>query len=405
LSELCRHFGECGGCQWQDVPYPGQLTRKSEALRALFADDWAAPIPVEASPQVWHYRNKVDFGFGRKRYPEPPPPGFERESVLGFKAKGRWYWPLDIHECRIGPEGLAALLAAVRAWMHGQGLHAFDSRSKQGFLKVLLVREGQRTGQRMVVLITGDGDFDKASFVEVVQNAFPAASIYRGIFRGSADVASAHELELLDGAPAIEERLEIPAESRTRDLRFRLSPLSFFQTNTLAAEKLYAAIRAWVAEVGPQVLYDLYGGAGGIALTCADLVQHVWSVENVVAASQDGRANARMNGIANVAFVPLKVEKYLRVLRDEGPFEPGVAVVVDPPRSGMPPKAVRRLVELAPRRILYVSCKPAQFITELPAFREAYDIADIKAFDLFPHTEHIETLISLTRTTRPRQTP
>lgn len=391
MSELCRHFGECGGCQHQDVPYPEQVERKAAELCEMFRDFWEKPIPVVPSPEAWHYRNKVDFAFGRKRYPEPPPPGFERESVLGFKAKGRWYHPLDIEECRIGPEGLSPLLNAVREWMRAQGLEAFDARSKKGFLKVLLVREGKRTGERMVVLITGDGGFDRQSFVETVLAAYPATSIYRGIFRGGPDVASADETELLFGTPTIDECLDIDG----RELRFRLSPFSFFQTNTLAAEMLYLEIRQWVKAVSPRMLYDLYGGAGGIALTCADLVQHVWSVENAESASQDGAYNAQRNGMKNVGFLALKVENYLRALRDEGPLESDTAVIADPPRSGMAPKAVRRLVQLRPPAILYVSCKPAQLVEQLPAFLEAYRINDIKAFDLFPHTDHVEVVASL----------
>ena len=362
-------------------------------LRDLFGEFWSEPIPVEPSPVIWRYRNKVDFNFARKWYPEPPPRGFERESFLGFKAKGRWNRPINIDECRIGPEGLPRLLAAVRAWMHEQGLHAFHSRSKKGFLKVLLVREGARTGEAMVVLITGDGEFDRGSFVESVRGAYRATSIYRGIYRGLADAASAHELEILYGAPTIDECVEVEG----RACRFRMSPFSFFQTNTLAAERLYTAVREWVHAAAPRTLYDLYGGGGAIALTCADLVQHVWSVESVASASEDGVYNAQRNGVSNVGFLALKVENYLRALRDEGPLETDCAVVVDPPRSGMAPKAVRRLVQLGPREILYISCKPTQFLKELPAFLEAYTITDMKAIDMFPHTGHVEVLISLSR--------
>ena len=114
---LCPHFGECGGCAFQDVPYEEQLVRKEAQLRTLFDAFWDGAIPVAPSPAIWHYRNKVDFSFGRKRYPEPPPKGFERETVVGFRRKGKWYWPLDIAECRIGPEGTSSLLDGVRAWL------------------------------------------------------------------------------------------------------------------------------------------------------------------------------------------------------------------------------------------------------------------------------------------------
>ncbi len=125
-SQLCPHWGECGGCQMQDVPYPEQVAHKETVLRELFAPFWDAPIPVTPSPVVWHYRNKVDPTFARMQYDEPPPKDFVRDSVLGFKKKGRWFWPLDIQDCLIGPEAMADLMAAMRVWMRDQGLHAFQ---------------------------------------------------------------------------------------------------------------------------------------------------------------------------------------------------------------------------------------------------------------------------------------
>lgn len=395
MCDQCPHFGQCGGCRMQDVPYPEQVARKGATLEALFQDVWHAPITVEPSPAIWNYRNKVDFNFGRKWYDEKPPEGFVRESVLGFKARGRWFAPLDIDECRIGPEGLAALLESVRRWMHAQGLQAFDSRTDEGLLKILLVREGKRTGQRMVVLITGEGDFDRASFVEVVQNAFPSTSIYRGIFRGRADVAFADETELLDGTPTIEERLKI--DNDLQELRFRISPFSFFQTNTLAAEKLYGAIRRWVTATAPTILYDLYGGAGGIAFACANLVQQVRSVDTVVSASEDGEYNARVNSVGNVTFTTEKIKNYLKSVIEQGGMPPGSSAIVDPPRSGMVPKAVRRLIALRPAHILYVSCNPRVFARELPAFLDVYRLTDLRAIDMFPHTDHVELLASFSQ--------
>jgi len=396
-ANLCPHFGECGGCQSQDVPYEEQLVAKEAALRELLASYWDGPIPVTPSPVLWHYRNKVDPAFAPKRYPEPPPQGFVRETVLGFKRKGRWFWPLDIEECRIGPEGLDALLPAVRRWYREQGLRAFDSRSKEGFLRTLLVRDAKRTGERMVVLITREGRFDTASFVDVVRESFSPTSIYRGVFHGLADVAAADELTLLYGEPAIIERLRVPGTDGVRELAFRISPFSFFQTNPLATERLYGLVREWVRQAAPATLYDLYGGAGGIALSCADSVKQVWSVESVAEASEDGRYNARANGIDNVSFVTEKAKNYLRRQLDAGGLAPDSAVVVDPPRAGLHPKALKRLVQLGPARVLYISCNPKIFARELPAFVEGYKLHTLKAVDLFPHTRHVEVVAEMAR--------
>ena len=403
MTKYCRHFGDCGGCRYQDVPYQEQLAQKAAFLEDRLGETWGKPIAVERSPLIWRYRNKVDLSFSPKWYEEPPPPGFEREPVLGFKTRGRWYKPLDVLECRIGPPGIESLLASVRNWMHKKNLKAFDSRTRNGFLKILLVRHGRRTGQRMVVLITAEGEPDRDSFVETVQCSWPADSIYHGVFRGLADVAAADETELLAGTPVIEEELKIPDGRKPRVLRFRLSPFSFFQTNTRGAERLYAKVRQWVQKVRPAYLYDLYGGAGSIALACADLVDSVWSVENVESATIDGRYNAKINGVGNVEFSTAKVEVWLKELL-KNPAAPGssaqdAAAVVDPPRAGMHPKALWRLVELGPRSLMYVSCNPRQFVRELPALLEAYDIADVSAVDLFPHTDHVELITELVRKT------
>ncbi len=248
----------------------------------------------------------------------------------------------------------------------------------------------------MVVLVTSDGEFDKASFVEAVQSVFPCASIHRAIYRGAADLAAADEIELLHGEPTIDEKLCVPDGDATRDLTFRLSPFSFFQTNTLGAERLYAKIRTWVKQVAPATLYDLYGGAGSIAFTCADLVGHVHSVENVEEATNDGRFNAGVNKIENVTFHTEKVKNYLRnIIVGPGALEADSAVVVDPPRSGLHPKALRRLVELAPKNLLYVSCKPMVLAQELPALLERYRLDDMSAVDMFPHTRHVELVAAL----------
>lgn len=397
-STLCPHFGECGGCQYQDVAYDEQVRKKEAHLRELFAPFWNEPVAVTPSPAVWHYRNKVDVNFARKQYDTPPPPGFERETVLGFKRKGKWFWTLDIDDCRIGPEGLPALLAAVRGWARERKLTAFSSKTKDGFLRVLLVRQAKRTGQRMVVLITSDGDLDRDSFVETVLDAYPAESIYHGVFRGFAETAWAEELHLLHGAPAIEERLHVPDPQGERRLTFRISPLSFFQTNTLGTELLYGKLRAWVKEAAPPRLYDLYGGMGTIALACADLVPEIISVESVPDATADGEINADANNVQNVRFHTGKVKNFLKEELARIGEAPDAMAVLDPPRAGLTPKAMNRLLALGPRRIAYVSCKPEILARQdLPLLQERYVLRTMEAVDLFPHTPHLEALALLER--------
>jgi len=406
---LCRHFGECGGCLNQDVAYAQQIDLKRNAVEEMFRDFWNAQIPITPSPVLWHYRNKVDPSFALKWYEEAPPADFVRETVLGFKCKGKWFKPLDMVECRIAPAGLEALLEGTREWHTTHGLCACEPRRSRGYLRNLLVRDGKRTGERMVVLITMPGIFEHAaSFVEMARHCFNASSIYHGEFDGKADVATANKLTLLYGKEAIRETLHVSASQTTTNelpdqsdlpnlgsITFRISPLSFFQTNPIAAERLYGHIRAWVMQCRPDVLFDLYGGSGGIALSCADQVKEVISVENVFAASEDGRHNCRENNISNVFFITDSVRNYLRTKLDGGGFPVNSAVVVDPPRSGMHPKAIRRLIELAPKNLLYVSCNPKRLREELPEFLQAYHLVSLKAVDMFPHTPHVEVIAAL----------
>ncbi|HNY85747.1 MAG TPA: hypothetical protein PKN23_04560 [Candidatus Hydrogenedentes bacterium] len=412
----CVHFGLCGGCAAQDVPYPEQVAAKQAALRELLLPHYDGELPVTPSPVVWHYRNKIDPVFTPQWYETPPPEDVVRETVLGYKRRGKWFFPMQVDECLIGPEGTEPLFAAAREWAAGSGFQAFDTRRGGGFLKTLLVRDAKRSGERMVVLITASGDMDTAPFVEAALGAFGPCSVWRGTREGSADNAQADTLELLHGPPHITETLEIsespargtsdtpsehlsgpPAHGPLRLLDFRISPMSFFQTNPLGAERLYGLIRARVRRLAPGVLYDLYGGMGSIALACADLVREVRSVENVAAASQDGGVNCAVNGVDNVSFVTESVPDHLRRLREEDGLPPDALVVTDPPRCGMNPKTIRRLLELAPERLMYVSCNPRVLAAELALLAPAYRVVDAEAVDLFPHTPHVETIVELAR--------
>jgi len=395
-AALCPHFTECGGCTTQDVPYEQQLAQKQTVLQDLFKAFWSEPIPVEPSPAIWHYRNRIDLTFGRKHYPEPPPKDFVRETVLGFKREGKWFWTLDLSECRIGPVGNPALMASVRAWARERNLTAFSSKTKDGFLRVLLVREGKRTGERMVVLVTNEGELDAPSFVEAVQSAWPCTSIQHAVFRGKAEITAADEVHVLHGNPYIMEELHIPDGSGTRKIRLRISPFSFSQTNSAATETLYGIIRQWVKESRPRFVYDLYGGAGGIALSVSDRVDRVISVESEDSSSVDGTFNRETNDADNVVFLTQVVEEYLRdAISMQGGLLPQSLVVLDPPRAGLHPKAIKRLLALNPHEIIYVSCKPAAFAKELPLLAPAYEVTAMHAVDLFPHTEHVELLTRL----------
>ncbi len=392
-TPLCPHFGECGGCLTQDVPYPEQVARKQAALTELFREVWPGPLPVAPSPRVWYYRNKIELKYDRRHYPEPPPKDFVRETVLGFRRRNRWNITLDLAECRLFAPELPALLARLGAWQRAAGVPHYQPRRDVGCLRHLVLRAGQRTGERLACLITAPGPFNAPPFVAAVHAAWPGASVLRGEHAGVNDMAVAETIEVLAGQPCVHEELVIPGPAGERHLRFRIPPFGFFQVNPGAVELLYGAIRAGVRERPPARLYDLYGGAGAIALVCADLCGDIVSVDSFPAAAADGATNLALDGVTHVQMVTAPVEDWLPAAT----LDPAATAVLDPPRQGLHPRVVETLVNRGPRELFYVSCHPEALARELPLLLAAYRLTSLAAFDLFPHTPHVELLARLER--------
>jgi len=383
ITPRCRHFGECGGCRLQDFSYEDQLARKAAFLDSLLQPiGWIEPITVHPSPQPWYYRNKMEFSF-QDVYPVPP--AGEDYLRLGLKQRNRWDKVMNLSECHLFSAEVARLLEAVHAWALREGLAPYNLHRQVGFLRHLVVREGKNTGDRMVNLLTGPGQLPAASFVEAVQRAYPATTILRGIHAEKSDVAVSEKVEILQGPGHIHEKV--------LGRSFRISPYSFFQTNTRGAEFLYGKLRAHVAEIRPKNLLDLYCGGGGISLSVADLCERVFGVEVIASAVEDARHNAALNQIANTEFMAAKVEDLLPSLAAQK-VEVN-AVIVDPPRSGLHPTALAALKELAPTWILYVSCNPKALAEDIRRLAGLYDLRGIEGVDLFPHTDHLEALALL----------
>ena len=451
IAEMCSHFGECGGCAHQDWAYPRQLEEKARTLAGyLEAVGWTAPVPVRPSPDVWHYRNKVEFSFGRVRpdggspeggtlhgvsgipcqrqgtkgAPEardaggpgsaspalhvpgpqvPVPVGAPQPAglVLGFKKRKRWDYTLNMRECRIFSPRAGALLEAARTWAGRESLPAYDSKTHSGFLRHLVLREGKNTGQMMVILVAAAGGLSpeaveglQKSFAEAALEACPGATVLWGENAKLADTAVSDTLKTLSGPGYIEERMG--------DLVFRISPHSFFQTNSRGAQELYAVLRGWVEDSAARRVLDLYCGGGGISLTLARSVEKVVGVEIHPDAVADARRNALLNGIANAEFYPEKAEAFLN-FGSMARFFPGESAgggqdwtaVFDPPRSGLHPGVLKALLAIRPRFLIYVSCNPKLLPADLKALSQCYKMDKIEAFDLFPHTDHFEAALQL----------
>ena len=312
--------------------------------------------------------------------------------ALGLHGEGSSQRIFNLEHCFLQSPQSPAMVQEVRRWCGASGLAAYNPKSQRGFWRFLVLREGKRTGQTLVHLITTDQG-DPAAVEALAANLkarFPdLTTLVHSRRRHKGQIASGESSRTLWGPGYIEEQLG--------PLRLRISPHSFFQINTMATEGLYGAISRLGEFSGRETVWDLYCGAGSIALSLASQVGRVVGFELVPEAVNDAYTNSRLNGLDNCQFLAgdLK-ERIQETLRDASQPRPEV-VITDPPRAGLHPQVVKALQELLPRRIIYVSCNPATLARDLALLQDQYDIPDVQPFDLFPHTAHTECVVRLER--------
>lgn len=387
-----------------DLPYGQQLEQKTARVKELLEDFWSGDIPVTPTDEPFYFRNKVELGFCHqpvwkepfdKKVKRDKTVPLEFEQTLGFKLKGRWDRAVDIQQCVLFDEHLIPLLQAVRAWAKAENLSYYDHRRHTGVLRHLMLRTGKNTGEAIAVLFVTD-DVPEKSFVSAVESVWPQANIMLAVNTSLADTAAPESLRVLKGRDFITEKiiLSAPDGAAEREVVFKLSPQSFFQTNTLTSQKMYSRVRALVKGISPKIIYDLYGGAGSFSLSCADLCEKSLCVESVAPAVYNGIENAKLNGVQNVQFFCAKVEDFVK----QQPIEKKDALIIlDPPRSGMHPKAAKAVAESGVEKVLYISCNPVTLAADLKILSQHYDVTAAETFDFFPHTDHIETLVQLKR--------
>jgi 23S rRNA (uracil1939-C5)-methyltransferase len=390
----CDHEGgECPGSPWQTLRYERQLEHKEElvgdALRRIGGLEGFELEPIVAAADPWRYRNKTEYSFGARPSPNPSA-GLPADGLLlGFHARGRWDRVNDARDCLLASERNNAVRNFVRDWCAAQGLDPLDRRTQTGFLRNLVVREGRRTGDLQVRLVTSPGEFDVDGLGDALGERFPEASFLWTRTSATAEVTDDGTTEVVSGEDTLTERLG--------DLEFNISPDAFFQPNTETAESLYALACDYADLRGTERVYDLFCGIGTLSLTLAMRAGEVWGVELVEEAVADAIRNAQLNEIDNTHFFHGDVRDSVRPLAERAP-RPDV-VVVDPPRAGLSKKVVRRLIETRPRRIVYVSCNPTTLAPNAAQMAEAgYRLARVRPVDMFPHTPHIECVALLERT-------
>jgi 23S rRNA (uracil1939-C5)-methyltransferase len=372
------------GASWQVLPYERQLREKQSQVRdALERIGHFEDPPVrEIQPAVeqWRYRNKLEYSFGEDD---------SGRLVLGFHRPGRWNDIDDVSDDILASEAINEVRERVKAWCREQGLSAYDRRTQSGFLRNLVVREGRRSGQIQVRLVTSRGEFEKDQFAA-------AADAHGALWTQIDSVAETTregKTEQLAGKGKIEDELHTPGGDR---LTFRISSEAFFQTNTEMAELLYGVAADFAGLTGRERVFDLFSGIGTIALTLSLQAGEVWGVESIERAVADAISNARLNGVDNARFYAGDVRTAMRPLVEEA-GRPDV-VVVDPPRSGLSQKIVRRIIEAEPRRIVYVSCNPTTLAPNARQLADAgYALKAVQPVDMFPQTPHIEAVALLER--------
>jgi 23S rRNA (uracil1939-C5)-methyltransferase len=393
---FCSHFGVCGGCKWQHLRYPAQLRHKQQQVEDAMQRIARVPVeefrPILGAEHQQYYRNKLEFSFSNKRWlsrEELNTDVSNEEPVLGFHPPGAFDKVVNIDHCYLQHGPSNELRNGIRSIALDQGLSFYDPRAREGFLRQLMLRT-TTLGQSMALLSFGADDAEaRQAFLRAVRDRFPGlTTILYCINTKWNDSMSDLDMHTWDGPGYVEEALG--------EVRFRIGPKSFFQTNTRQARRLYDVALDFAGLSGTENLYDLYTGIGSIALYAAGRCKQVVGIEEVEEAIADARTNAGLNGIANAVFYAGDVKDILSAgfARQHG--RPDV-LITDPPRAGMHADVVRLLLELEPPRIVYVSCNPATQARDIGLLAGKYRVTCMQPVDMFPHTHHVENVAALER--------
>ena len=381
IQPKCPHFSRCGGCIWQDVPYDVQCRLKKllvgVALSGLCGVELPNDIGFRPSPDIFFYRNKMEFSFD-----EPPQTG---SLVLGLHESSRYDRVFDVTTCHLQSELSNRAVLLTRDFACRHGLKAYGIKSHEGLLRFLVVRDGKSTGEAMINLVTSGEEFKQIhDFCNCLVKEIPEiTTVLRTINRRLGSVASGGEREILFGDGFIRERVG--------DYLFTISPDAFFQTNTHQTKQLYDTIREFSRLTGKERLLDLYCGTGTIGIYLAEKAAEVTGVELVPDAVRDSERNAHLNGVGNISFIAGQAERIVNESMDN--FD---VILCDPPRAGIHPKVMSWLVRMRIPRMIYVSCNVRAIPGDLETLVMAgYRVKDVRVFDMAPHTRHIETVLLL----------
>ena len=385
IESACPHFGLCGGCTYQNLPYEEQLKMKEEQVHAMMDEAvngeyiWEG---VKPSPVVQEYRNKMEFSFGDEFKDGP--------LALGMHKRGSTYDVVNVPQCQIVDGDYRKILTATIEWASTTGQMYYHKMRHEGYFRHLLVRKAVKTGEILIDLVTStQAEVDFAPWVEkllALELDGKIAGILHTKNDSIADVVKDEGTEVLHGQSYFYEEL--------LGLKFKITPFSFFQTNSLGAEVLYEIAREYMGSTKDKVVFDLYSGTGTIAQILAPVAKKVVGVEIIEEAVEAAKENAKLNGLDNCTFWAGDV---LKVIDDLG--EVPDLIMLDPPRDGVHPKALEKIIGFGVDKMVYIACKPTSLARDLEMLQgRGYKVERIACVDLFPNTYHVETIALLVKT-------
>jgi 23S rRNA (uracil1939-C5)-methyltransferase len=385
-SQICPHFGICGGCTNQAQPYVDQLAYKQTYLKNLLAQFHPAEFhDIVPSPQIWHFRNKMEFAVT----------GTVEAPRVGLRPKEKFSEVIDIKECRIFYPQVNMVLDVVRKWITEFRVQPYDLRRQTGKLRYISMRHSKAYDKVMVVLVVAmtaqQFELEREAFGRIVKQLSvieQVGSVYACLNTGASDEALGGTMILLHGTPCIGEKIN--------GIEYQISPKSFFQTNPSCCQLLYKIIGEQAACSGGTVL-DLFCGGGGISLQVAGRVAKVTGVDIVVQNIDDARQNSLGNGVSNATFIALDAQEFLAQIAASGSWEQYSTLIVDPPRQGLTKKDRKFIVDSGIKQLVYVSCNPWNLVQDFKTLLPAYTFQSVQPVDMFPHTPHMEAVVRLIR--------
>ncbi|HQG77646.1 MAG TPA: 23S rRNA (uracil(1939)-C(5))-methyltransferase RlmD [Bacteroidales bacterium] len=395
VEPVCIHFGICGGCRWQHLPYELQLHYKqkqvADNLERIGKINVTDISRIAGSADQYRYRNKLEFTFSDKRWLTPEEimsdNEFAKEDAIGFHIPGLFDKVLDIRECHLQPEPSNLIRNSVREYAHRDRMLFFNKKEQTGFLRNMIVRNNQE-GDVMVIMVFFYEDPERRKgLLDHLVAAFPEiSSLFYVINPKKNDSLSGLKPVLYKGEDHLVERME--------GLQFRIGPISFYQTNSRQALQLYKIARDFAGLRGMETVYDLYTGTGTIACFVAGQSGRVIGIDNVEEAVQDARYNATNNNLGNVSFFTGDIKSLLteQFFAENG--RPDV-VITDPPRAGMDKKVINAIIDAEPEKIVYISCNPSTQARDIQIMNMKYQVVRIQPVDMFPQTHHVENVVLL----------